>query len=80
MTEPALIELRGASVRFGVRTAVHPLDLRLAAGISHEVVFLEAGEVVEKGEASRIFTAPERERTQRFIATLTSETQSVALR
>lgn len=32
MTEPALIELRGASVRFGTRTAVHPLDLRLAPG------------------------------------------------
>ena len=30
-------------------------DLRLAAGIAHEVVFLEAGEVVEKGEAARVF-------------------------
>jgi len=44
-------------------------DLRLASTIADEAIFLEAGVVVEKG--SDLFSRPERERTKRFIATLT---------
>ena len=47
-------------------------DLRLASRIANDVVFLEAGSVVETGSARRIFTAPERERTKRFISTITA--------
>ncbi|MGO4833402.1 amino acid ABC transporter ATP-binding protein [Rhizobiaceae sp. 2RAB30] len=46
-------------------------DLRLASRIAQEVVFLDAGVVVEKAPAAKIFSAPERERTRRFIASLT---------
>jgi cystine transport system ATP-binding protein len=45
-------------------------DLRLASKIANDVVFLEAGSVVETGSAKNIFTAPERERTKRFISTI----------
>jgi cystine transport system ATP-binding protein len=45
-------------------------DLRLASKIANDVVFLEAGSIVETGKARDIFTAPERERTKRFISTL----------
>ena len=45
-------------------------DLRLASKIANDVVFLEAGSVVETGNARDIFTAPTRERTKRFISTL----------
>jgi cystine transport system ATP-binding protein len=45
-------------------------DLRLAATIAHDVVFLERGEVVEAGPATQVFNAPARERTKRFIVTL----------
>jgi cystine transport system ATP-binding protein len=45
-------------------------DLRLAATIAHDVVFLERGEVVEAGPATQVFNAPTRERTKRFIVTL----------
>ncbi len=45
-------------------------DLRLASKVANEVVFLEAGHVVEKGEPARIFTAPSQPRTARFISTL----------
>ncbi|BCH23603.1 amino acid ABC transporter ATP-binding protein [Mesorhizobium sp. L-8-10] len=52
-------------------------DLRLASRIAQEVVFLDAGTVVEKAPATRIFSTPERERTRRFIASLTHrETES----
>ena len=75
-----VIEVLVGLAREGTTMVIATHDLRLAAGIAHEVVFLEAGEVVEKGEASRIFSAPERERTQRFIATLTNDTQSLMSR
>ena len=69
-----VIEVLVDLAREGTTMVIATHDLRLAAGIAHEVVFLEAGEVVEKGSASRIFSAPERERTQRFVASLRQET------
>jgi cystine transport system ATP-binding protein len=48
-------------------------DLRLASSIANEVVFLDAGVVVETGPARAVFDNPQRERTKRFIATLTQE-------
>ena len=53
-------------------------DLRLASTVAGEVIFLEAGEIVEKGPAAAVFGRPERERTKRFIATLRQEQQSGA--
>lgn len=47
-------------------------DLRLASKIANDVVFLEAGEVVETGSARSIFNTPARERTKRFVSTLTA--------
>ncbi|MGY6039139.1 amino acid ABC transporter ATP-binding protein [Aeromonas sp. AE23HZ002T15] len=46
-------------------------DLRLAAQIAQQVIFLEAGEVVEAGSAHQMFTAPRRRRTLAYISTLT---------
>jgi cystine transport system ATP-binding protein len=53
-------------------------DLRLASTVAGEVIFLEAGEIVEKGPAAAVFGRPERERTKRFIATLRQEQQTSA--
>mgnify|MGYP002150139595 CR=1 FL=1 len=46
------------------------VDLQLSRT---EVTAPFAGEIVEKGDAARIFTEPARERTRRFITTLTQE-------
>jgi len=53
-------------------------DLRLASKVADEVVFLEAGTVVEKGPAADVFGNPQRERTKRFIATLRHEQEDAA--
>jgi cystine transport system ATP-binding protein len=45
-------------------------DLRLASKIANNVVFLEAGNIVETGSSSSIFGAPSQERTKQFISTL----------
>lgn len=46
-------------------------DLRLAAAISREAVFLQDGKVVESGASARLFTQPSDPRTAAFISTLT---------
>ncbi|MGL4207336.1 MAG: amino acid ABC transporter ATP-binding protein [Aeromonadaceae bacterium] len=49
-------------------------DLRLAANIAQNVIFLEGGEIVESGSSQAIFTQPSHPRTQAFISTLTVRT------
>ncbi|CAM3717023.1 amino acid ABC transporter ATP-binding protein [Bordetella tumulicola] len=46
-------------------------DLRLAAAISREAVFLQDGKVVESGASAKLFTQPSDPRTAAFISTLT---------
>lgn len=69
-----VIEVLVGLAREGTTMVIATHDLRLAAGIAQDVLFLESGEIVESGSAARIFSQPERERTQRFIASLTPQT------
>ncbi|WP_459166401.1 ATP-binding cassette domain-containing protein, partial [Achromobacter xylosoxidans] len=48
-------------------------DLRLAASVSREAVFLLDGNVVEAGASRDLFTRPRDPRTATFISTLTQE-------
>jgi len=48
-------------------------DLRLAASVSREVVFLLDGVVVESGESRTLFSRPTDPRTATFISTLTQD-------
>lgn len=47
-------------------------DLRLAANIASQVVFLEAGEIVESGSANDLFLHAKKPRTAEFIASLST--------
>jgi cystine transport system ATP-binding protein len=47
-------------------------DLRLASRVAGHVVFLDGGLVVESGPPRQIFSAPQKERTKRFIASLSA--------
>jgi cystine transport system ATP-binding protein len=46
-------------------------DLRLAASISRDVLFLSNGVVVEAGPSRQIFTQPREKETANFVSTLT---------
>jgi L-cystine transport system ATP-binding protein len=46
-------------------------DLRLAASVAHDAIFLKDGAVVEAGPSSELFSRPRDARTARFISTLT---------
>ncbi|WP_436317058.1 amino acid ABC transporter ATP-binding protein [Variovorax sp. LjRoot84] len=45
-------------------------EMRFARSTADRVVFMDGGAVVEQGSPSRIFDAPEMERTRRFLAHL----------
>ncbi|QJT78628.1 amino acid ABC transporter ATP-binding protein [Kosakonia sp. MUSA4] len=47
-------------------------DLRLAANIASQVVFLEAGEIIESGSANDLFLHAKKPRTAEFIASLST--------
>jgi cystine transport system ATP-binding protein len=66
-----VVEVLAQLAREGTTMVIATHDLRLASTIADEAIFLEAGVVVEKGRARHVFSKPERERTKRFIATLT---------
>ena len=70
-----VVEVLGTLAAEGTTMVMATHDLRLASRIAHEVVFLDGGEVVETGPSRELFTRPARERTQRFIATLTQQGQ-----
>ena len=55
----------------GTTMLIATQDLRVAAQIAQQVIFLEAGEVVEAGSARQMFPTPKRARTFEYISTLT---------
>ncbi|MFS2153517.1 amino acid ABC transporter ATP-binding protein [Rhizobium sp. Rhizsp42] len=65
-----VVDVLGRLASEGTTMVMATHDLRLASKIANDVVFLEAGSVVETGSAKNIFTAPERDRTKRFISTI----------
>ena len=65
-----VVEVLAQLAREGTTMVIATHDLRLASTIAQEAVFLEVGVIVEKGPSRELFTAPQRQRTQRFISTL----------
>jgi cystine transport system ATP-binding protein len=73
-----VVEVLAQLAREGTTMLMATHDLRLAATIATNVVFLEAGSVVEAGSAQEVFHAPKDERTKRFISILTGGVEAGA--
>ncbi len=73
-----VVDVLGTLAREGTTMVMATHDLRLASKIAREVVFLDAGVVVETGASDQVFGNPQRERTKRFIATLRQEAAEAA--
>ncbi|MDI6838455.1 MAG: amino acid ABC transporter ATP-binding protein [Rhizobiaceae bacterium] len=56
----------------GTTMVIATHDLRLASRIANQVVFLEAGQIVETGASEQIFRDPQRERTRRFVSSISA--------
>ncbi|SJM33415.1 amino acid ABC transporter ATP-binding protein [Mesorhizobium delmotii] len=70
-----VVDVLSQLAREGTTMVMATHDLRLASKIAQEVVFLDAGAIIEKGPAAVLFSNPERQRTKRFIATLKQEAE-----
>lgn len=70
-----VVDVLGRLASEGTTMVMATHDLRLASKIAREVVFLDAGNIVEQGPAAVLFSNPERQRTKRFIATLKQEAE-----
>ncbi|WIJ23522.1 amino acid ABC transporter ATP-binding protein [Devosia sp. RR2S18] len=68
-----VVEVLAQLAREGTTMLMATHDLRLAATIASEVVFLDGGEVIESGPAREVFVAPVKERTKRFVSTLAGQ-------
>ncbi|PWJ91833.1 amino acid ABC transporter ATP-binding protein (PAAT family) [Mesorhizobium loti] len=68
-----VVDVLGKLASEGTTMVMATHDLRLASKIAQEVVFLDAGVIIEKGPAAVLFNNPEQQRTKRFIATLKQE-------
>jgi cystine transport system ATP-binding protein len=66
-----VVEVLAQLAREGTTMLMATHDLRLARRMAREVVFLEAGAIVEQGPPDQLFGHPTQARTARFIATLT---------
>ncbi|MBA3040798.1 MAG: amino acid ABC transporter ATP-binding protein [Alphaproteobacteria bacterium] len=67
-----VVEVLGQLATEGTTMVMATHDLRLASRIANNVVFLEAGRVIETGTAERIFGAPEQDRTRRFVSSISA--------
>jgi cystine transport system ATP-binding protein len=71
-----VVDVLGQLASEGTTMVMATHDLRLASRIAGQVIVLDGGQIVEMGSSREIFTNPQRERTKRFIATLTHEAAS----
>lgn len=71
-----VVEVLAQLAREGTTMLMATHDLRLAATIATNVVFLENGIVVEAGPAQQVFGSPADERTKTFISSLTAQYQA----
>ena len=66
-----VVEVLQQLAREGMTMLMATHDLRLAASVANNVVFLSNGQVVESGPSAQIFQAPTDPRTVAFVSTLT---------
>ncbi|MCF3641328.1 amino acid ABC transporter ATP-binding protein [Rhizobium sp. TRM95111] len=67
-----VVEVLGRLAREGTTMVMATHDLRLASRVADQVIFLDGGVIVESGPPRALFSAPERERTRKFIASLSA--------
>ncbi|MFT3850249.1 MAG: amino acid ABC transporter ATP-binding protein [Propionivibrio sp.] len=65
-----VVEVLGKLAGEGMTMLMATHDLRLAANIAHNVVFLDEGRIIESGTARDIFARPVYPRTASFVASL----------
>ncbi len=68
-----VVEVLAQLAREGTTMLMATHDLRLASTIAGNVVFLDGGEIIESGPAAQVFGSPSKDRTRRFVSSLTAQ-------
>lgn len=68
-----VVEVLAQLAREGTTMLMATHDLRLASTIASNVVFLDGGEIIEAGSPAQVFGSPTRDRTRRFVSSLTAQ-------
>ena len=68
-----VVEVLAQLAREGTTMLMATHDLRLASTIASNVVFLDGGEIIESGSPGQVFGSPTRDRTRRFVSSLTAQ-------
>jgi microcin C transport system ATP-binding protein len=63
--------LRDLQRKYGLAYLFISHDLKVVRAMSHKIVVMRAGDVVEYGEAQRIFSAPQSDYARELLAALT---------
>lgn len=63
-----VLEVMRSLAAEGRTMAVVTHEVAFARAVAHQVVFMDAGRVVERGPAAQVIDAPQNERTRRFFA------------
>jgi cystine transport system ATP-binding protein len=71
-----VVEVLSKLAAEGTTMIIATHDLRLASSVASEVVFLEAGKIVEQGSAEQVFSAAKQERTRRFVSSINTARQA----
>ncbi|WP_337181956.1 amino acid ABC transporter ATP-binding protein [Shinella sp.] len=67
-----VVEVLSRLAREGTTMVMATHDLRLASRVADAVVFLDGGVIVEEGPPHAIFSTPRKDRTKKFIASLSA--------
>jgi cystine transport system ATP-binding protein len=70
-----VVDVLGTLAREGTTMLMATHDLRLASRLADQVIFLQAGEIVEAGPARAIFETPQRDRTRQFVSSISAAQQ-----
>jgi cystine transport system ATP-binding protein len=65
-----VVEVLRKLAQEGVTMLIATHDLRLAAALAKQVVFLEDGKIIESGSAQQIFSSAEQARTREYVSSL----------
>ncbi len=63
--------LRDLQKKYGLAYLFISHDLKVVRAMSHKIIVMRAGDVVEYGEAQRVFTAPQSDYARELLAALT---------
>ena len=67
-----VVDVLSRLARDGTTMIMATHDLRLASRVADQVIFLDGGQIVESGAPRQMFSAPEKDRTRKFIASLSA--------